>query len=171
MKNVSLFLLAALVALPTLAQTAPSRVAVINVQKVLAESTVGKAALEKLKKSNEEKTARGKAMTEEITKLEADIKQKQLSLGQDKLEEMARQLSDKKIAIQRFAQDAEKELREQQEKSLQELERKIMPVIQEIGKEMGFALIFNKFESGLIYVSDAVDITDVVLKKFNETAK
>jgi hypothetical protein len=32
---------------------------------------------------------------------------------------------------------------------------------------MGFALIFNKMESGLVYASEAVDITDVVVKKFN----
>ncbi len=32
---------------------------------------------------------------------------------------------------------------------------------------MGFALIFNKLESGLVYASEAIDITDVVVKRFN----
>jgi hypothetical protein len=33
---------------------------------------------------------------------------------------------------------------------------------------MGLAAIFNKFESGLVYASDAIDITDSVIKRFNE---
>ena len=48
------------------------------------------------------------------------------------------------------------------------LEGKIKPVIDQIGKEMGLAAIFNKFESGLVYASDAIDITDTVIKRFND---
>jgi len=47
------------------------------------------------------------------------------------------------------------------------LEAKIKPVIDQIGKEMGLAMIFNKFESGLVYASEAIDITDSVIGKFN----
>jgi hypothetical protein len=32
---------------------------------------------------------------------------------------------------------------------------------------MGLALIFNKFESGLVYASEAVEITDTVIQRFN----
>jgi len=51
---------------------------------------------------------------------------------------------------------------------LQALEAKIKPVIDGIGKEMGLAAIFNKFESGLVYASETIDITDTVIKRFNE---
>ena len=52
-------------------------------------------------------------------------------------------------------------------KELQALQAKILPVIDQIGKEMGVAAIFNKFESGLVYASDAIDITDTVVKRFD----
>ena len=54
--------------------------------------------------------------------------------------------------------------------TLQDLEAKIKPVIDAVGKEMGLAAIFNKFESGLVYASDAIDITDTVIKRFSDTA-
>ena len=41
-------------------------------------------------------------------------------------------------------------------------------MIDSLGKEMGLAAIFNKFESGLVYASDAIDITDTVIKRFND---
>ena len=164
------FFVAAAVAamtIPAMAQNAPGRVAVIDVQRVLATSTAGKAAYERLKKMQEERINRAKTMNEEIQKLDADINAKKLSLSEDKLGDMTRQLSDKKIAMQRFAQDADREVGEARDRALMELETKIKPVIDQIGKEMGLAAIFNKFESGLVYASDAIDITDTVIQRFN----
>ena len=54
------------------------------------------------------------------------------------------------------------------DKELLTLENKIKPVIDQLGKEMGLAAILNKFESGLVYASDAIDITDTVIKRFND---
>ncbi len=167
MKKVLISMAVAALAAPMFAQSAPSRVAVIDVQKVLQSSSAGKQAYEKLKKMQEDRIAKAKKMDEEINALDNDINSKKLSLSEDKLNEMQKQLSDKKIAMQRYAQDADREVGEARDKSLMELENKIKPVIDQIGKEMGLAAIFNKFESGLIYASDAIDITDSVITRFN----
>lgn len=168
MKKLLVSVAALAIAAPMFAQTAPARVAVIDVQRVLASSGAGKAASERLKKMQEDRVARAKQMDEEMQKLDADINNKKLSLSEDKLAEMQKQLSDKKIAAQRFQQDAEREMTEARDRALLELENKIKPVIDSIGKEMGLAAIFNKFESGLVYASEAIDITDTVIKRFNE---
>ena len=157
----------ATLAVPALAQTAPQRVAVVDVQKVLTQSAPGKAAYERLKKMQDDRIARAKQMDDELKKLDADIVAKRVSLSEDKLTEMTKQLSDKKIAMQRYAQDADREIGEARDRELQALQTKIEPVINGIGKEMGLALIFNKFESGLVYAADAVDITDTVVQRFN----
>jgi outer membrane protein len=170
MKKLILTMVAAVLAIPAMAQTtAPSRVAVINVQRVLAESEAGKAALEKLRKSQEERTARLKKMDDDIRALDADLSQKRLSLSQQKIEEMAKQISDRKISLQRAAQDAERELQEMRDAELKSMEAQIMPLIDEIGKEQGFAAIFNKYESGLVYASPAIEITDTVIKRYNDS--
>ena len=153
-----------------LAQNTPARVAVIDVNKVLTQSSAGKASYEKLRKMQEERLEKAKGMDEELRKLDADINAKKISLSEEKLAEMSKQLADKRIAMQRYAQDADREIAEARDRELQALETKIKPVIDAIGKEMGLAAIFNKFESGLVYASDAIDITDTVVKRFNEAA-
>jgi outer membrane protein len=168
MKKFVISVAVAALAAPMFAQTAPSRVAVIDVQKVLAQSSQGKASFEKLKKMQEDRIEKAKAMDEELRKLDADVATKRLSLSEDKLTEMQKQIADKKIAMQRYAQDADREVTEARDRELMALEAKIKPVIDTLGKEMGLAAIFNKFESGLIYASDAIDVTDVVVKRFNE---
>src|SRR5688500_19998019 len=96
-------------AAPVFAQTTPARVAVIDVQKVLTQSTAGKASYEKQKKLQEERVERAKSMDEELRKLDADINAQKLSLSEEKLTEMQKQLGDKRISMQRDAQDADRE--------------------------------------------------------------
>ena len=170
MKKFLVTVAVAALAAPMFAQSVPARVAVIDVQKVLTQSAAGKAAYEKLKKMQDDRIERARKMDEELRTLDNEINTKKLSLSQEKLTEMTKQLSDKKIAMQRYAQDADREVGEARDRELAALEGKIKPVIDAIGKEMGLAAIFNKFESGLIYASDAIDITDTVVARFNAAA-
>jgi outer membrane protein len=167
MKKFLISIAVMVLAAPMFAQSTPARVAVVDVQKVLTQSTAGKAAYEKLKKMQEDRLNKAKQMDEEMKKLESDLNTKRISLAEDKLAEMTKQLADKKIAMQRFAQDADREIGEARDRELQALQVKIEPVIDALGKEMGLALIFNKFESGLVYASDAVEITETVIQRFN----
>ena len=167
MKKFLVAVAVAALAAPAFAQSSPARIAVIDVQKVLTQSTAGKAAYEKLKKMQDERMERAKSMDEELRKLDSEISTKRLSLSEDKLAEMQKQLADKRISMQRYAQDAEREIGEARDRELLALEQKIKPVIDTIGKEMGIAAIFNKFESGLVYASEAVDITETVIQRFN----
>jgi len=169
MKKFLISIAVAALAVPMFAQSTPARVAVIDVQKVLTQSTAGKAAYEKLKKMQDEKVEKAKAMDEELRKLDVDINTKKISLSEDKLSDMQKQLADKRIAMQRYAQDADREIGEARDRELQALEAKIKPVIDALGKEMGIAAIFNKFESGLVYASEAIDITDTVIKRYNDS--
>jgi len=162
--SVAAFALAA----PMFAQSNAGRLAVIDVQKVLTQSTAGKAAYDRLKKMQDDRITRAQKMDEEIKSLENDVNAKKMSLSEEKLNDLNKQISDKKIAEQRYAQDADREVGEARDRELQALEAKIKPVIDQIGKEMGLAAIFNKFESGLVYASDAIDITDNVIKRFND---
>jgi outer membrane protein len=170
MKKFLISIAVAALAAPMFAQNTPARVAVVDVQKVLTQSTAGKAAYEKLKKMQEDRLNKAKQMDEEMKKLETDLNTKRISLAEDKLAEMSKQLADKKIAMQRYAQDADREIGEARDRELQALQVKIEPVIDALGKEMGLALIFNKFESGLVYASEAVEITDTVIQRFNAAA-
>jgi outer membrane protein len=168
MKKLVISIAVAALAAPMFAQNAPQRVAVIDVQKVLTQSTAGKAAYDKLKKMQDERVEKAKAMDDELRKLDGEINTKKISLSEEKLTDLQKQLADKKINMQRYAQDADREIGEARDRELQALEAKIKPVIDALGKEMGIAAIFNKFESGLVYASEAIDITDTVVKRFNE---
>jgi outer membrane protein len=152
---------------PQSAQAPPARIAVLDVNKVLSSSTQGKASYDRLKKMQDDRLAKAKQMNDEFTALDNELNTKKLSLSEDRLAVMAKQLSDKKIAMQRYAQDADREIGEARDREMQMLNSRLMPVVDAMSKEMGLAAVFNKFESGLIYASDAIDITDQVIVRSN----
>ena len=156
----------AALALPAAAQTA---VAVIDVQRVVTDSDPGKEALQRLRVLQDEKIAEGRNLQTDLEALREQFNKQRLTLSEQKLAEMSGQIEDKTIALQRFEDDAKRSLEEARRTTLGNLEERIMPIINQIGKERGFTLIFNKFQSGLVYADDAVDITDDVIRRFNTT--
>lgn len=171
-----LFLLAAFVAAgavsaaPAAAQAEAGaiKVAVIDVERILIESERGKSALEELEALQNEKREQGQAMQQEINDLRNQLNEGRLSLAEERLTQLQKQIEDKMIALQRFQDDANRELTEKRDQVLSQIERSIFPVINEIGQEGEYTLIFNKYNSGLVYASDAVDITDQVIERYNQ---
>lgn len=171
-------LAAALVAAPIATSTAPAqaqgasglKVAVIDTEKILLSSTTGKKALADLKKLQEAKEAEGRAKQQEIKDLQAKLTDGRMSLAQDKLTEMEKQLENKVIALRRFQEDANSELGKTRDTILAQIDQRVMPVINQVGKELGYTLIFRKFESGLIYADEAVDITASIIQRLDGAA-
>jgi outer membrane protein len=143
------------------------KIAVINTEQILLDSATGKKALADLKKLQEQKEGEIRAKQQEIKDLQAKASDGRLSLAQDKLAEMDKQLEDKMIALRRFQDDATRDLNKRKDDVLGQIDGKVMPVINQIGKEMGYTLIFRKFESGLIYADDAIDITPMVIQRLD----
>ena len=166
-KSVLCVMAAALVLASVAPAAAQGNLAVIDVQRVVTESDPGKDALNRLRLLQEEKIAEGQNLQQELDALRDQFTKQRFTLAEDKLEELNGQVEDRTIALQRFEDDAKRALEEARRTYLGRLEESIMPVINEVGKERGFTLIFNKFQSGLVYADEALDITDDVIRRFN----
>ena len=152
------------------AQGGAIKIAVIDTEKILLGSNTGKKALADLKKLQETKETEGRTKQQEIKDLQAKLTDGRLSLSQDKLTEMEKQLEDKVVSLRRFQEDANAELGKKRDQVLAQIDQRVMPVINQIGKEMGYTLIFRKFESGLIYADEAVDITGAIIQRLDAAA-
>lgn len=160
-----------MVASPVGAQTSDSfgneRVAVIDVQRLVLESAKGQAVLERLRNLTEQKQAEADAIQQEVRDLQAQVQAGRAALSEERLAELEKQLEDKIIEYQRFQDDAEREMQEEQAGAFAEIESEMMPIITQAGTELQYTLIFNKFSSGLLYAKEEVDITDLILKRYN----
>ncbi|KAB2968642.1 MAG: OmpH family outer membrane protein [Thermoanaerobaculia bacterium] len=146
------------------------KMAVIDVRRLVTDSVAGKDALARLRKLQEDKIAEAKAKQEEIEQLRKRLNDGRLSLADDKIAELEKQLEERVTAFRRFQEDAEKDFNKTQEQTFADIERRMAPVIEKAGREGGYTLIFNKFQSGLVYADEAVDITNQIVERFNAAA-
>lgn len=161
-------LLAGAAVTPAEAQGAGAlKVAVIDTEQILMGSQAGKKVVADLKKLQETKEGELRTRQQEIKDLQTKLNEGRLSLAQDKLSDMEKQLEDKVIALRRLQDDANRDLTKKREELLGQIDQRVMPVINQVGKELGYTLIFRKFESGLIYADDAVDITKVIIQRLD----
>lgn len=152
---------------PASAQT--PKLAVIDVEKILTDSQRGKAVLGKIEEFRDSKAQSLKQMQDELVTLNDEFQKGRLSLAEDRLAELQKQLEDKTIAMRRAQDDAERELREMQASEFEAIEVAVLPIIQTVGEEQGYTMIFNKFQSGLVYADEAIDITAAVIERFDQS--
>ncbi len=148
--------------------SAPMRIGVIEVQRIVQESAVGKESLARVQKLQQGKQDELTKRQKELRELEQKIQDQGKSLSEDAMEKLQKEYQGKAVDLKRFQDDAQRELEEAQRKELGDLEKRIMPVINDVAREQGFQLVFNKFNSGLLFADDkATDITELVITKFN----
>lgn len=154
-------------AAPAEAQT---KVAVIDVQQVLAQSKSGKAAQAEIERLQAEKRTQLETRRDELMALKKRVEDGVLSLAEDKLAELQKQYEDQVISFKRAEDDANRDLQKKGDQLMAGIEKQILPVIQKIGEAEGYTLIFNKFQSGLLYAADSVDITAKVIAGLDQTS-
>ncbi|HRC84172.1 MAG TPA: OmpH family outer membrane protein [Thermoanaerobaculia bacterium] len=143
------------------------KIAIIDVERIVTESATGKAALAKLEAYGKEQEGRLQAKKDEIEALRKKISDGQLSLAEDKLNDMRKDLENKGIELRRATDDAQREFNTRQQTALGDIERKVMPVIKKMGEEGGYSMIFRKFDSGLVFATDEIDITQQVIQRLD----
>lgn len=138
------------------------KIGVINPQKIMDNTKKGLEVQKRLQNLQTEKRKQGQAMQEEIKKLEKDVLSP--ALNNDARQKKTVELQEKQKALRRFAEDAQNEFRMAYQKELAALEKEILPLIENLGKQKGFTIILDITTTGVAYYDQAIDITDEVIK-------
>jgi outer membrane protein len=103
----------------------------------------------------------------EIQDLQRRLANGAAGLSREETARLQRELEQKTIDGQRLQDDANRELKRRQERTAEQIEGRVMPMIETLGKELGFHMILRKFESGLLYADESLDITDELIQRLD----
>jgi outer membrane protein len=143
------------------------RYAYIDVQRIASESTPGRAATDKIKALQDQKVR------------ELQDRQKALQGDQERLESTGSVLSDqariqlqreierKQLDLQRFSEDAQDDVTALTQQLQAEFETQLVPVIDRIAREKQLHMVFNVFDSGLIWAEPGMDLTAEIIQALN----
>jgi outer membrane protein len=106
----------------------------------------------------------------ELEKLREELDKKGALLSaaarKEKQETLERKLRD----FQRLKDDSERELAKKEQELSNKFLADIVGVVERIGKQRGFLMIVEKVRGGVIYGAPDADLTDEVIKAFDQEA-
>lgn len=145
------------------------KIGIINAQAVVENTKKGQRIQVELEALGKAKQAEMKKMQDELTLLEKEIASP--ALNAETRDKKTRQVQDKRINLQRYLEDAQKEVQAKTQSELMNFQKEIMPLIQEIGKAQGFSVIFDVTSAGIAYFDNTLDITSLVVKAVDAKTK
>ena len=151
------------------ARAADTKVAVINIQKVLVESEAGKKAKAKVEKRMEELRAGLKKDEESLIALQKEMEKKSSAWSDEKKKEKAREFQKKRLALAEKQEDANLEMKQMQDKNLTPIMKKLETIVTDVAKAKGYAIVLPR--NGVLYFDKAVDITADTTKALNAKMK
>ena len=160
-----LALVLAVSAAPALAQDAIFKVGVFNADRVLAESQAGQQALALFNQLRDQRARELQAQQDEFNTLR--LQSLQAVAGSPEAAAAQRQLEDKSLHLQRLNEDVQNELGSRQAALTSGITQSIGQIIDALGAEQSFTLIFNSVQSGLVFIDPTVDLTDEIITRLN----
>jgi len=160
-----------LVAAGAQAASQPSRVAFVDVQRVLARSAVGVAAREQLER---EKAAMQKQVDGhriEVEKMRDELEKKGQLLSADARRDKQEALERKVRDVRRLVDDLQKELTKKEQDLLAKVLHDVSGIVQKMGKERGYTLIVEKRGAAVVYGASDADLTDDIVRIFDDESK
>ncbi len=138
------------------------KIGVVNAQEILQKTKKGIEIQNRLEKLQDQKQLQLQKMQDNIKKLENEVNSP--ALNDDAREKKGMELQNLRKDLKRYVEDAQNEIQRESQKELMELEKAIMPLIEQIGKAKGFTLVLDITRPGIVYFDAAIDITDEVIK-------
>jgi Skp family chaperone for outer membrane proteins len=144
-----------------------AKVAYVNLQLIASTSVEGKAATAKIqeltKKKQDELSEKNKAL---------QAAQQKLAQSGSVLNDSARGQLEKDIdrmqrEIQFAQQNSQAEVQELTQELQTDFQRRLIPIIQQVGQEKGLHMIMSLGDSGIIWPHPGLDLSQEVIKRFD----
>jgi outer membrane protein len=153
------------------AATSNGRVAIVDIQRILARSVAGAAAREQLEKDKAAMQRQLDGQKTELERMRDELEKKGQLLSADARREKQETLERKVRDVRRLVDDLQKELQKKEQEILAKVLNDVSGVVQKVGKEKGYFMIVERRNAGVIYAAAEADVTDEVIRAFDDEAR
>ena len=144
------------------------RLGFFDKQALVDRSEMGKEGLEKLKAQMLPIREKLDAAQQEIEELEAEFKKKELVWSDDVKKTKFQEIRSKRAMLRQGVDQANRLLTEKERELLMPLQKKVVEIVARIGKEDGYAMIFELGNGGIWYAPNSLNLTERIVQELDE---
>lgn len=148
-----------------------NKFAVVDIEKFQGQSKAFQTIKEGLQQKFASLQKKLDEKKSELIEIENELKKQSMMLSLDAKEDKAKELEKKRRHFKYLAEDFTQEMKQAQLEARQSLGKELEKVVEKIGKKEGYTMIMEKRTIGLIYFDKTLDITDQVIKEYDNMKK
>lgn len=164
MKKLSIVFLALIFALPSLAE----QTCVVDIQKVLNDSTAGKAAKSSLESKFKGKKEKLDSHKKEVISMQDELKKQSGVLSDDALQSKAESFRKREKEVAREFQDFQEEFTRENGTKVSKIMERVYDIVNELAEEKKCSTVLEKNDRIVLYASPAGELTKDVISKLNQ---
>jgi outer membrane protein len=145
-----------------------TKIGIVDMKRVIELSDQGKKATKEITSRIESAKKDLQKRRAELDEMKQEIESKSMILTPEALAKKERTYQDKNLEYQKRYDDYEHALNEKSNELDQKMSVILKEVVEKIGAEGGYSLILELTRSGVLYYSDDVDITDLVIEEMDK---
>ncbi len=148
---------------------AQMKIAIVNSNDVLEKSAEGKRTLARLQDADKQNQAKISKLDDDIRQLQTKLNTQRITMTDEAVLANQADLERKQTQRKRDAEDAYAQMQELSTRLFKKLQDELIPIVEQIGKERGLDIIFDRDRSGAVYYSPAIDLTAEVIKRYDQS--
>jgi outer membrane protein len=160
--------LGALLVWGTAAQDEAIKIGIVDIEQAISSTDEGKAAREELARKQREAEQQMQPLMDRYKGVEEELKAKKFVLSEEALFQKQLDLAEMRNLIQNKMKELEGQLQVDQKRLEGPLTAKLVEIITDVGKTQGFTLILRRGTPGVLYTREALDVTDLIIKRYNQ---
>ena len=156
----------------SVAQDKPLKIAIINIQMSIAQSSDGQEAAKGLQARFAPKRAELEKQQKEINDLQTQLRNQEKTLSDEARTRLLRTVDDKTRIFNRTNEDATAEFQQAEQDAINEIGRKMMAVISDHAQKNGFSVVLDVSspQTPVLYAETEIDITQKIVELYNQAA-
>ncbi len=158
----------ALLVVGTAAQDEPIKIGVVDLDQAISSTEDGKTAREELARKQRDAEAQMAPLYERYKTLEGELESRKFVLSDESLFQKQLDLAEVRNQIENKIKEIEGQLKVDKFRIQEPLLTKLRTIINETGRDEGFTMILQRGAAGVIYTREALDITDLIITKYNK---
>jgi outer membrane protein len=143
------------------------KLGVINSQEVLEKSVEGKKVIARIQEKDKQYQASIAKLDDDIRQLQTKLNTQRLTLTEEAAAQAQADLDKKTTDRKRMAEDAYAGMQDLTTRLFKRVQDELIPIVEALGKERGFDVIFDLQKSGAAWVSPAIDMTAELIKRYD----
>ncbi|MBL7663028.1 OmpH family outer membrane protein [bacterium] len=160
-KILTVFIITCLFAGQALAET---KFAYVDLQRAMSASAQGTKAQKEYEEQVKREQAKIDAKKQSFEAMQSELEKQRASLSDKARAEKQDKLIALEKDIKRDFTDSQDMLRRKNSQLVGEMLKKVKVIVEQVGKDKGYTMVFEKSASSLIYADTTLDITDDVIK-------